>query len=225
MGPIRCMIVISLAYTVLGTKYSKVPTAFKAYNLTPDVIPTAPENFLNVYYPTAEVCLGDVISQTQTLVKPKIGFNFKPGVNYTIIIIARLTRHDPLVLPDPDVPSAQAPVLRSYLNWMQVDACASTPGLLAGTTIADYMTINPYPGSGYHRGTVLCYEQTRPLDLGAIARKRLAVRRYRFDVVAFATTYGLTLVGGNFFRVAVPAVYDEYYCNNCPTCLTDVYVK
>nr|XP_034835482.1 protein D2-like [Maniola hyperantus] len=204
-----CITIIPWPSAASGGKHPKVAKAFETYLLTPAILPIAPNELLNLNYPTAEVCLGDVIPQTRTMIAPKIDYDFKPGSYYTLIMI------------DPDVPSAHAPTLRSYLVWLLMNIrIEAKSGQQVSDTIACYIPPTPYPGSGYHRYTALLYKQAALIDPNKLASRRLGVKRYKFDVISIAQQLGLgNPVAGNLFRSKIPAVYNEYYCTNSTTCL------
>ncbi|CAH0713074.1 unnamed protein product, partial [Brenthis ino] len=191
--------VIFIIPDALASRDVNVESIFKDYNIVPDIVSVAPENVLNVFYSSAEICPGDEIVQTQSIMMPSLTFESQSKENYTLIMI------------DADVPSQQTPALRSVLYWLIINIPGNN--IKAGFTVTPYVPPVVYPGSGYHRFVFLLYEQRKYIDESDSALLNLAVKRSRFRVSHFASEYGMKkLEAGNIFTMKMAAPKEEFYC-------------
>ncbi|CAH0713075.1 unnamed protein product, partial [Brenthis ino] len=214
--------VIFIIPDALASRDVNVESIFKDYNIVPDIVSVAPENVLNVFYSSAEICPGDEIVQTQSIMMPSLTFESQSKENYTLIMIGLTNDGTAEALndsefefsgdgSDADVPSQQTPALRSVLYWLIINIPGNN--IKAGFTVTPYVPPVVYPGSGYHRFVFLLYEQRKYIDESDSALLNLAVKRSRFRVSHFASEYGMKkLEAGNIFTMKMAAPKEEFYC-------------
>jgi len=129
-----------------------------------------------------------------------------------------------LVMVDPDAPSRKEPENGPFRHWVlsglkpptpgEIEVAASTereilssdPDPLSAQTsnvpISQYTPPQPPQGSGPHRYVFLLFsEKDGGYDVPENAVELDHNNRKRWDAMAFAKKYGLTLVGANFFIV------------------------
>ncbi|CAI6347945.1 unnamed protein product [Macrosiphum euphorbiae] len=174
---------------VSACKYN-VKQAMEKKLIVPDVIPIAPKEMLQVYYPSGlKAELGYELTPTQVKDQPSVRWNAEPYSFYT------------LCLTDPD-----AGKLKEFHHWL----VGNIPGadVSVGETLTAYVGSATPPKTGLHRYVFLVYKQPSKLvfDEPHISN-RTAENRFKFSIHNFSKKYKLgTPVAGNFYL----AQYDDY---------------
>jgi phosphatidylethanolamine-binding protein (PEBP) family uncharacterized protein len=99
-----------------------------------------------------------------------------------------------LLMVDPDAPSRENPVKRSWLHWLVVNIKGHD--IATGETKVSFNPSTPPPDSGFHRYVFLVFRQT-----GKLSNVQKFSNRGGFDAVDFVTKYGLGKpVAVNFYE-------------------------
>ncbi|KAI9203384.1 phosphatidylethanolamine-binding protein [Polychytrium aggregatum] len=98
-----------------------------------------------------------------------------------------------LILTDPDVPSRKNPEDGEYRHWVVSNILNSD--YANGEDLTEYEPPCPPVGTGLHRYIFLLYKQPGFLDLSVISK-----RRERWEADSWAKSFGMELVGCNFFK-------------------------
>uniref|UniRef100_A0A2A4JNY0 Phosphatidylethanolamine-binding protein n=1 Tax=Heliothis virescens TaxID=7102 RepID=A0A2A4JNY0_HELVI len=168
---------------------------FLEHEVVPDVLSTAPAEYLFVDFPSgAVVYTGNEL--TPTLVKdvPHVWWDSADSQKlYTVAFV------------DPDAPSRITAASREWLHWL----VGNVPGtdVMSGDVIAEHVGSGPGEGSGLHRYVFLVYEQPYELTFMETRMNNTSTEnRASFSISSFADKYNLSLVAGNFYQ----AEYDDY---------------
>ncbi|XP_026823250.1 protein D3-like [Rhopalosiphum maidis] len=181
-----CLIIFSVS----ACKF-KVEQAMKNQFIVPDVIPVAPKEMLQVYYPSGlKAELGNELTPTQVKDQPTVKWNAEPYSFYT------------LCLTDPDA----GPKLKEFHHWL----IGNIPGVdvSMGETLTAYVGSATPPKTGLHRYVFLVYKQPSKLVFNEPhISNRTAENRFKFSIHNFSKKYKLgTPVAGNFYL----AQYDDF---------------
>ncbi|KAE9538666.1 hypothetical protein AGLY_005765 [Aphis glycines] len=186
----RFLILCLAIFNVSACKFN-VEQAMKKQLIVPDVIPVAPKEMLQVYYPSGlKAELGNELTPTQVKDQPLVKWNAEPYSFYT------------LCLTDPDA----GPKLKEFHHWLIGNILGGDVNM--GETLTAYVGSATPPKTGLHRYVLLVYKQPSKLvfDEPHISN-RTAKNRFKFSIHAFSKKYKLgTPVAGNFYL----AQYDEY---------------
>uniref|UniRef100_A0A1A9ZSW7 Uncharacterized protein n=1 Tax=Glossina pallidipes TaxID=7398 RepID=A0A1A9ZSW7_GLOPL len=172
-----------------------VENAFEEHKVVPDVIDTAPQQFLDVIYDKdIKAEKGVQLTPTQVKNEPTVMWAADEGAYYS------------LIMTDPDAPSRAEPKFREFRHWL----VANIPGnqVEKGEVIAAYVGSGPPKGTGLHRYVFLLYKQSGKITfnekhVGNNSREE----RPNFRAAKFAQKYNLgSPIAGNFFQ----AEWDEY---------------
>lgn len=129
--------------------------------------------------------------KTETLNQPSLTFTAEPNRN------ADTTTYS-YFLVDPDVPNPDSPLRMTYLHWQVSGAKSICARSQSPTTVALYQALTPL-STQQHRYTFLVYREPAGYKPDVVTPQV----RAGFDVNAYASKGGLTLVGGNFLREAI----------------------
>ncbi|KAF8654632.1 hypothetical protein AX16_003513 [Volvariella volvacea WC 439] len=192
-----------------------VVAALQREQIIPDVVPEdfSPSTLFSVIYPTGkEVVLSPVeLMREDTLDEPEI--NFTPLV---VPSEAQDTSDEvtyTLVMTDPDAPSRAEPKYRQFRHWVitglksparGTSEVANLTAIKTKPSTTPYRPPGPPPGSGVHRYVFLLFEEpARGVVIPEDAPEHGAAleQRRSWNAVKFGQTYGLKLVGANFFLV------------------------
>ncbi|XP_045777383.1 protein D2-like [Maniola jurtina] len=194
---IACIAVVTLAAEVeLQKSYrqrrkNSVVKAFSDADIVPEVIATAPEQFLGAWYGENEINLGTDMFAGDGIELPTLEYDVEPGCFYTFMIF------------DKDVPCAKNPSWRSYLMGMWVNVVDMD--LESSCEIATYVAPSPIPGTGPHTYIMLLYKQAEEIDATDENLTCLQNDRLMFCVEDFAANYSLCdPVAGNFYTSVFP---------------------
>ncbi|XP_055714901.1 protein D3-like [Phlebotomus papatasi] len=185
-----------LALSFLISAEEDVSSKFKSLEVVPDVLSSAPENPIEVKYPSGvEVNYGNELTPTDVKDIPYVTWKAEPEAFYT------------LILTDPDAPSRSEPAFREFKHWV----VGNIPGnkVTEGVTIAEYIGSGPPKGTGLHRYVFLIYKQpSGKVDFSAEKKtsNRSRAGRPSFKASKFAEKYSMQLLAGNLFQ----AQYDDY---------------
>ncbi|KAL7266305.1 carboxypeptidase Y inhibitor, partial [Rhizina undulata] len=181
----------------------------KKHGIIPDVVDDfTPTTMISVAYPSAnkEVSLGNTLKPEEAHETPKIQITPEgadASTTYTI------------VLTDPDAPSREDPKWSEFCHWIITDVKLPSIEQVAAAQTMDatsvdipkakelvkYMGPAPPEKTGKHRYVFLLYRNgnsSRKLEPPS-ERKKWGNHDYRKGARQWASKYGLTLIGANFF--------------------------
>ncbi|XP_030371499.1 protein D3 [Scaptodrosophila lebanonensis] len=190
------MLLLSLLLAaIVAVQANSVEQVFKSHEVVPDVIPQAPNQFLEVSYSNGlKAKEGVELTPTQVKDQPKVEWTAAPSDYYT------------LIMTDPDAPSRAEPKFREFKHWVVVNI----PGndVSAGEALAEYVGSGPPKDTGLHRYVFLLYKQPGKLQFDEESVSNRSRRdRPKFSAAKFAEKYHLgNPVAGNFYQ----AEYDDY---------------
>ncbi|XP_059620801.1 protein D3-like [Phlebotomus argentipes] len=189
-------VIFALAISVNSASKLDVASKFKDFEVVPDVLDTAPENPIEIKYPSGvEVNYGNELTPTDVKDIPYVTWSANSEDYYT------------LILTDPDAPSRAEPRFREFKHWVVVNIPGKS--VSEGETIAEYIGSGPPKGTGLHRYVFLVYKQpSGKVDFSAEEKtsNRSRAGRPSFSAKKFAAKYSLQLLAGNFYQ----AQYDDY---------------
>lgn len=163
--------------------------AFLWHELVPDILSSTPSRWLGVYFPSgAKVHLGNRIALDKVAEEPELIWEVVAGRLYTVLFV------------DPDAPSRDNPIYRSFLHWLVVNV----PGtdIDGGEVLAPFLKSQPPPGSGFHRYVFLIYEQPDCEDFEGLPDYTSPTTSVRqsFSVEGFTKQFNLGIpIAGNFY--------------------------
>ncbi|KAL4712381.1 hypothetical protein ACJJTC_001542 [Scirpophaga incertulas] len=169
--------------------------SFEDNEIVPDVLPKAPATLAKVVYPSGvEVHEGNELTPTSVKDMPTVTWDADSCKFYTV------------AMTDPDSPTRANPRTREFHHWLvgNVPGCA----VEEGEVLTAYIGAGPPLTSGFHRYTIVVYEQPGKLvfDEPRICNTTSQNRR-NFHIAKFAAKYNMgDPVAGNFFQ----AQYDDY---------------
>ncbi|XP_054742377.1 protein D2-like isoform X1 [Anastrepha obliqua] len=195
---IICLILIGKTFgrapMAVASTAVNIEEIFKQHQVVPDVIPSAPKNFLKVTYKGVVVENGIELTPTQVATPPTVEWDAEGDAFYL------------LVMTDPDAPSRKDPRFREFHHWL----VANIPGaeISKGDVLTAYVGAGPPKGTGLHRYVFLIYKQPTKLRFQEPRiPKNSSQNRPNFSVAKFAKKHKLgDPIGGNFFQ----AEWDEY---------------
>ncbi|XP_059609197.1 protein D2-like [Phlebotomus argentipes] len=187
--------VLIIAISEISVQCS-VASKFRSHDVVPDVIPNAPENPLEVKYPSGVfVDFGNELAPVDVKDVPTVTWNANPEHLYTLISV------------DPDVPNRENPEFSEIKSWMVVNIPGNN--VANGETIVEYIGSGPYKDSGLHRYVFIVLKQpSGKIDFSGEkkATKSEQDGRRNFSILKFAEKYSLDVFAGNFFL----AQFDDY---------------
>lgn len=166
-----------------------VKEQFDQHGIITDMLNSAPEEFIQVSYPTGQVILGNELTPNQARGEPRVSWPNDPTKMYTLIMI------------DPDAPSYDNPKFREWLHWLIVNI----PGnkISSGEILADYRGPQPPKRTGFHRYVFLVYEQKQKIntkDQTIISRESISGRAgFRVNIFAKKNKLGNPIAGNFYF--------------------------
>ncbi|CAH1156113.1 unnamed protein product [Phaedon cochleariae] len=174
---------------------NRLGEAMEANGVVPDVIEVAPQEVVQVSYPSGvKVDLGNELTPTQVKDDPSLKWNGDQDTLYTVAMV------------DPDAPSRKEPTLREVLHWL----VGNVPGteVQKGVALAGYRGSGPPLGTGLHRYVFLIYKQSGRIEFDEKPISKTSREgRLKFSIKKFAEKYNLGQpVWGNFYQ----AQYDDY---------------
>ncbi|XP_036324301.1 protein D3-like [Rhagoletis pomonella] len=162
--------------------------------ITPDIIDTKPEAWLEVSYPSGtKVELGKELTPTQVKDEPTVTWEADNDALYTLLMI------------DPDAPSRVEPTYREILHWFVVNI----PGnkVAEGQIVAEYIGSGPPEGTGLHRYVFLVFKQANKIEAQTFIPKTSIAGRLKMKTREYITKFNLgEPIAGNFYE----AQYDDY---------------
>ncbi|KAG5878106.1 hypothetical protein JTB14_017973 [Gonioctena quinquepunctata] len=184
---------MSLVYLVKCCDF--VQAKMKSHGVVPDVIDVAPNDILEVTYPSGvKVDLGNELTPTQVKDEPKLKWRAQDNILYTVAMV------------DPDAPSRADPSVSEVLHWL----VGNVPGIdvTKGDTIAEYIGSGPPLDTGLHRYIFLIYKQKEKINFEEKKiLKTTTEGRLNFSIRKFAEKYHLGQpISGNLYQ----AQYDDY---------------
>ncbi|KAJ8473884.1 hypothetical protein ONZ45_g8592 [Pleurotus djamor] len=199
---------------------SEVIASLTSVQLIPDVVPTptyfTPTTLFSVIFPTGkEVLLGNELTKEDAADEPEVVITpMGPTPDARLVSHGEGETTYTLVMCDPDAPSRKEPKYKEFRHWVitglkaPAGTAVETNNLTALKTkpsTTPYRPPGPPPGSGLHRYIFLLYEEPagQPLTIpqGAPEYGALLEERRSWTAVKFGETYGLKLVGANYFVV------------------------
>ncbi|XP_075144496.1 protein D3-like [Haematobia irritans] len=177
------------------TANNEVDIIFKKFKIVPDVLATAPKQFLKVTYPgNIQVNKGNELTPTQVKDIPTVEWNSEDGAFYT------------LLMTDPDAPSCKTPSFREYQHWLVVNIRGSA--IDRGDILTAYVGSAPPQGTGLHRYVFLLFKQMEKLKFTEKhIPKNNGSNRGKFSTEKFIQKYKLgEAIAGNFYE----AKWDDY---------------
>ncbi|XP_053946672.1 protein D2-like [Anastrepha ludens] len=192
---IKALCFLCIMASIKAKESSEVKHIFELLEVVPDVIPSAPNQFLKVTYDNAlEVQPGAELTPTQVKSQPLVEWAADHDAFYT------------LIMTDPDAPSRREPTFREFKHWL----VGNIPGndISQGEVLAAYVGSGPPQGTGLHRYVFLLYKQAGKLEfLEERVGNNSRNGRPKFRAAGFAEKYGLgEPVAANFYQ----AQWDEY---------------
>ncbi|KAL1706578.1 phosphatidylethanolamine-binding protein [Schizophyllum commune] len=198
-----------------------VVTALKREQLIPDVLPESfyPSGVFSIVFPSGrKVTIGEEIPLEDTVDEPDIIFSpigvAEPGTGDIQAGAAAQEATYTVVMLDPDAPSRENPLFRSFRHWVitglkaSADTSTTTNNLAAlkmKTATTPYRPPGPRPGSGLHRYTFLLFQEPAAdsfaIPEGAPEYGAALEERRSWNGVEFGEKYGLKLVAANFFLI------------------------
>ncbi|CAH2051985.1 unnamed protein product, partial [Iphiclides podalirius] len=136
---------------VLALSAENVSEAFINFGVVPDAILVAPSDLAKVVYPgDVQVSLGNEVSPSRTIIRPRVDWDGDMNSFYTLVMI------------EIDLPTRALPLLRAFLHWL----VGNIPGsdVTKGETLAAYVPPIPPPATGLHRYVFLIYQQPERID-------------------------------------------------------------
>ncbi|KZV87017.1 PEBP-like protein [Exidia glandulosa HHB12029] len=178
---------------------SSVISSLQREQLIPDILPatltaadfTVP---LSISFPTgAEAKLGNELKVPATQDRPTVAFAAEDGKTYTLAML------------DPDAPTRDGPIYRSFRHWVLPGLSATKQAKdVVEQDVSPWRPPGPRPASGVHRYTFLLFEEPQGgivVPQGAAEWGSQLEERRSWDAVKFGEQFGLKLVGVNFFLV------------------------
>ncbi|XP_059622195.1 protein D3-like [Phlebotomus argentipes] len=191
-----CKVLLVISTVVVVIAEDDISSKFHSFEIVPDGISSAPENPLEVKYPSdAEANYGNELTPTEVKDEPIVTWESDPEDLYTLLLVGL------------DAPTRAEPSLRAIKHWL----VGNIPGndLSEGETLAEYIGSGPLEDTGLHRYVFLVFKQPNgKIDFSEEEKcaKNVIKCRLSFSTNEFAGKYSLELFGGNFYQ----AQFDDY---------------
>nr|XP_018914504.1 PREDICTED: OV-16 antigen-like [Bemisia tabaci] len=159
--------------------------------IVPDVVHTAPEQKIDVWFGTYFAEMGNVVHEDVVSKQPVLLlWKWNPGDFFTLIVTG------------PDVPNSELPTDAEWRHWIVMNI----PGndVLKGYTLRDYVGFGNETELGIHRMVFLVFKQPRPYMRSPEAILRTSDSAYRgfFSTRNFVRMHNLGIpVAANFILV------------------------
>ncbi|KAL1938723.1 hypothetical protein VTO73DRAFT_11326 [Trametes versicolor] len=204
---------------------SSIVAALEREQIIPDVLPETlaftPSVLFSVVYPNgAEVNLGNAMTVADTQDEPELRLaalngpwddSASPEASYTLAML------------DPDAPSRDEPIYRTFRHWLITglksppvtsNAADALNALKSHPATTPYRPPGPRPNSGLHRYIFLLFQEPASAEPFVVPQGQpeygaALEERRSWNPVTFASKYGLKLVGANYFLVSSPEVAAE----------------
>lgn len=197
---VSCFIIllkIALLSSVMASaKAADIQELFKEHCIVPDVISIAPQELVEVNFPSGvKAEMGKELTPTQVKDPPIVKWAAKESQYYTLAMV------------DPDAPSRENPKFREWHHWLVGNIQGGD--MKKSEVLSDYIGSGPPKGTGLHRYIILVYKQPEKLNFSKVDKlpNNSGDKRGKFSISKFATQFQLgSPVAGNFYQ----AQYDNY---------------